>query len=176
MILKWICDAFRSRWETLPTFQNAIEILFNALSMRWKCIATRKRFNAIFFNPAFSKQGHICYALVVLQTGVLCNVIDFLDKFNLKGMPRWRAERFKFTIHSLMCSLRSSSTPESLEMILLGKALILFLGVGKPLYFFLFFCFPSCTNKGFRLSTVPLSWIAISLCLLSSLLFAYFPG
>ena len=38
MILKWICNAFPFRWKTLPTFQNAMKMFFNALSTRWNAL------------------------------------------------------------------------------------------------------------------------------------------
>ena len=39
---------------------NALQNTLNALKMH----RNEKRLNAIFFNPAFPKQGHICYAMV----------------------------------------------------------------------------------------------------------------
>ena len=46
--------ASRFRWETLQTFQNAMEMFFNAME---KC------YNAIFVKPAFPKEGHIFEAI-----------------------------------------------------------------------------------------------------------------
>jgi len=60
MILKWICNSLRFLWNALATFQNRLVVLFNAFSMRWKCISIKKPFNAIFVKPAFPKiQSHI---------------------------------------------------------------------------------------------------------------------
>ena len=85
-------------------------------------------------------------------------------------MPRWWPE--SCIPHSLMCSLRSSSTPESLEMTLLGKALILFLGVGKPLYFFFSFVSLFARTKALDFNSAS---VVTSLCLPFSPLLAYFP-